>query len=112
MAADSFDIIPRIIPAEEWRSLEAGLRAASQSAQLLLNDIYHDREILRAGKTEENRSWERPVRPVMAGDVPEGIYAHIAGVDVVQTGAGEFYVLEDNLRFPPGCLLACSKTAR
>jgi uncharacterized circularly permuted ATP-grasp superfamily protein len=42
-------------------------------------------------------------RPEMQGvDVPGGIYAHIAGVDVVRAGAGEFYVLEDNLRVPSG----------
>jgi len=34
--------------------------------------------------------------------VPGGIYAHIAGVDVVRAGAGEYYVLEDNLRVPSG----------
>jgi len=35
-------------------------------------------------------------------DVPRGIYAHIAGVDIVRAGAGEYYVLEDNLRVPSG----------
>jgi uncharacterized circularly permuted ATP-grasp superfamily protein len=34
--------------------------------------------------------------------VPGGIYAHVAGVDVVRAGEGEFYVLEDNLRVPSG----------
>jgi uncharacterized circularly permuted ATP-grasp superfamily protein len=35
-------------------------------------------------------------------DVPGSIYAHIAGIDVVRAGRGEFYVLEDNLRVPSG----------
>jgi uncharacterized circularly permuted ATP-grasp superfamily protein len=35
-------------------------------------------------------------------DVPGGIYAHIAGVDIVRAGKGEYYVLEDNLRVPSG----------
>jgi len=35
-------------------------------------------------------------------DVPGRIYAHVAGVDVVRAGEGEFYVLEDNLRVPSG----------
>ncbi len=34
--------------------------------------------------------------------MPGGIYAHIAGVDLVRAGQGEFYVLEDNLRVPSG----------
>ena len=80
-----FDIIPRIIPAEEWRSLEAGLRQRVKALNCFLNDIYHDREILRAGKIpEEQVLGNAQFRPVMQGvDVPEGIYAHIAGVDVV-----------------------------
>jgi hypothetical protein len=42
-------------------------------------------------------------RPEMQGiDVPGDIYAHIAGIDVVRAGDGEFYVLEDNLRVPSG----------
>ncbi|HET7160569.1 MAG TPA: circularly permuted type 2 ATP-grasp protein, partial [Burkholderiales bacterium] len=35
-------------------------------------------------------------------DVPGGIYAHVAGIDLVRAGAGEYYVLEDNLRTPSG----------
>ena len=35
-------------------------------------------------------------------DVPGGIYAHVAGVDVVRAGEGDYYVLEDNLRVPSG----------
>ncbi len=42
-------------------------------------------------------------RPEMQGvDVPGGIYAHIAGIDLVRTGEDQFYVLEDNLRTPSG----------
>jgi len=35
-------------------------------------------------------------------DVPGGIYAHIAGIDIIRDAAGEFCVLEDNLRVPSG----------
>lgn len=31
-----------------------------------------------------------------------GLYAHIAGVDLVRDGDGSYYVLEDNLRTPSG----------
>ena len=33
---------------------------------------------------------------------PGGIYAHIAGIDLVQGKDGSWYVLEDNLRIPSG----------
>src|SRR6202140_830432 len=35
-------------------------------------------------------------------EVPGGLYAHIAGVDIVKHADGEYYVLEDNLRVPSG----------
>ena len=99
-----FDIIPRIIPAAEWTALQAGLRQRVKTLNLFLHDIYHDQEILKAGKIPAEQVLNNAqYRAVMKGvDVPGGVYAHIAGVDVVRAGAGEFYVLEDNLRVPSG----------
>jgi uncharacterized circularly permuted ATP-grasp superfamily protein len=99
-----FDIIPRIIPATEWKALQSGLRQRVRALNLFLHDVYHDQEILKAGIIPTEQVLENAqYRPVMQGvDVPGGIYAHIAGVDIVRAGAGEFYVLEDNLRVPSG----------
>jgi len=99
-----FDIIPRIIPAHEWRQLSDGLRQRVRALNAFLGDIYHGQEILRAGVIPEAQVLcNVQYRPEMQGiDVPGGSYAHIAGVDVVRAGEGEFYVLEDNLRVPSG----------
>jgi uncharacterized circularly permuted ATP-grasp superfamily protein len=99
-----FDIIPRVIPAAEWAMLAAGLSQRVKTLNAFLHDIYHGQEILGAGiipaELIQNNS---QFRPEMQGvDVPGGIYAHIAGVDIVRAGQGEFYVLEDNLRVPSG----------
>ena len=99
-----FDIVPRIIPAAEWRTLEAGLKQRVHTLNLFLHDIYHDQAILKAGVVPAERVLgNAQYRREMAGmKVPGGIYAHIAGVDVVRAGAGEYFVLEDNLRVPSG----------
>jgi len=99
-----FDIVPRIIPAAEWRVLEAGLKQRVRTLNLFLHDIYHEQAILKAGVVPPERVLgNAQYRREMAGmNVPGGIYAHIAGVDVVRAGAGEYYVLEDNLRVPSG----------
>ena len=99
-----FDIIPRIIPAAEWKKLEAGLKQRVKALNLFLEDVYHDQTILHAGvipreKVINNTQYRAGMQGV---DVPGGIYAHIAGIDVVRAGEGEFYVLEDNLRVPSG----------
>ena len=99
-----FDIIPRIIPAQEWKDLEAGLRQRVKALNCFIHDIYHNQEILKAGHIPAEQVLNNAqYRPEMQGvDVPCNVYAHIAGVDVVRAGAGEFYVLEDNLRVPSG----------
>ena len=99
-----FDIIPRIIPAGEWKQLADGLRQRVRALNAFIGDIYHGQDILRAGVIPETQVLcNVQYRPEMQGvDVPGGIYAHITGVDVVRAGAGEFYVLEDNLRVPSG----------
>ena len=99
-----FDIIPRVIPSVEWKSMQGGLRQRVKALNMFLHDVYHDQEILKAGKIPAEQVLNNAqYRPVMKGiDLPGQIYAHIAGVDIVRAGAGEFYVLEDNLRVPSG----------
>ena len=99
-----FDIVPRILSADEWRKLAAGLRQRVQALNAFVADIYHGQDILRAGVISSEQIFcNNQYRPEMQGlDVPGGIYAHIAGIDVVRAGQGEFYVLEDNLRVPSG----------
>ncbi|WP_227814339.1 circularly permuted type 2 ATP-grasp protein [Nitrogeniibacter aestuarii] len=99
-----FDIVPRIIPSAEWKALAAGLKQRVKALNAFLHDIYHDQHILAEGRIPADQVLKNgQFRPEMLGvDVPGGIYAHIAGVDVVRAGEGEFYVLEDNLRVPSG----------
>src|SRR5947208_14105487 len=99
-----FDIVPRIIPAGEWQTLERGLKQRVQALNLFLLDIYHDQSILKAGvvpaeRVLANSHYRREMQGV---HVPGGIYAHVAGVDLVRADEGSYYVLEDNLRVPSG----------
>lgn len=99
-----FDIIPRIIPAKEWTQLRKGLTQRVQALNMFIHDIYHDQHIVKSGVIPAEQIFHNAqYRPEMQGiSVTSDIYAHIAGVDIVRAGAGEFYVLEDNLRVPSG----------
>ena len=99
-----FDVIPRIFPAHEWAALERGLRQRVCALNRFIHDVYHDQAIMRAGVIPAEQILANgQYRPQMQGvDVARDIYAHIAGIDIVRAGAGEFYVLEDNLRVPSG----------
>jgi uncharacterized circularly permuted ATP-grasp superfamily protein len=71
---------------------------------MFVHDIYHGQDIVRAGIIPAEQIYRNAqYRPEMQGvDVASDIYAHIAGIDIVRAGEGEFYVLEDNLRVPSG----------
>jgi uncharacterized circularly permuted ATP-grasp superfamily protein len=103
-----FDLIPRIIPANEWQSMELGLVQRVTALNRFIHDVYHDQEIIKAGLIPEEQILKNAqFRPEMMGvDVPHQIYSHISGIDIVRApnaqGEGEYYVLEDNLRVPSG----------
>jgi uncharacterized circularly permuted ATP-grasp superfamily protein len=99
-----FDIVPRILPSDEWTQLEKGLKQRVRALNAFIADIYHDQRILQAGVIPpEQVLCNAQYRPEMQGvDVPGGIYAHISGIDVVRDHDGRFCVLEDNLRVPSG----------
>jgi uncharacterized circularly permuted ATP-grasp superfamily protein len=103
-----FDLIPRIIPASEWRELERGLRQRVTALNRFVHDVYHGQEILKAGVVPAEQVLHNTQfrREMMGVDVPGGVYSHIAGVDIVRAanadGSGAYYVLEDNLRVPSG----------
>ncbi len=99
-----FDVIPRILSAQEWARMELGLKQRVRALNMFLRDIYHGRDILRAGIIPDDLIFQNPVfRPEMNGQaVPHDVYVHIAGIDIVRVDDEHFYVLEDNARTPSG----------
>ncbi|MEF2071481.1 circularly permuted type 2 ATP-grasp protein [Consotaella sp. CSK11QG-6] len=99
-----FDLIPRILAKSEWDRLSQGIEQRVWALNAFLNDIYHDQEIVKAGKV--------PARLIQGNDAylpqmerfqpPGGIYTHIIGTDIVRVGENQFFVLEDNARTPSG----------
>lgn len=99
-----FDLIPRIIPAEEWAHVERGLEQRLRALNLFLHDIYHDQRILKEKVIpEEIILGAKHFRPELIGfDVPRDIYIHICGTDLIRDRQGVYTVLEDNGRCPSG----------
>jgi uncharacterized circularly permuted ATP-grasp superfamily protein len=98
------DIIPRVIPLDEWRGIEAGLQQRACALNMFIDDIYHDQRIVRdhvfpreyLADSVNFRSQCVGVTP------PQRVWAHICGSDLVRGADGTVYVLEDNLRVPSG----------
>lgn len=99
-----FDMIPRIIPREEWEKLEAGIIQRVTALNLFVHDIYHEQYIVKDGIVPRKLIIaNRYFRPEMAGlRVPGGSYITTSGIDLIRHNDSQYYVLEDNLRTPSG----------
>src|SRR5713226_8540254 len=99
-----FDIIPRIVEANEWSLIEKGLKQRVFALNLFVDDIYHEQKIVKDKIVPEYliRS-ARSFREACVGlNPPQGVWCHITGTDLVRDRDGQIYVLEDNLRCPSG----------
>jgi len=98
------DLLPRIIPNQEWRRVETGLTQRITALNLFLEDIYQHGRILADGVVPRELVYScKHFRREMRGlSVPRGTYVSICGTDLVRLPDGSFAVLEDNLRVPSG----------
>ena len=99
-----FDLIPRIIPAQEWSRIEAGLIQRITALNLFLHDLYHGQKILKdkVVPAAQVLSAKHFRREFMNFSVPRDIYVSICGTDLIRDHSGNYLVLEDNLRCPSG----------
>ena len=99
-----FDVIPRLVAAEDWAVLEAGVRQRVLALNLFLADVYGPQRALADGVIPAELVLANPgYRPEMRDlRLPFGTYTHVAGIDLVRGGDGRFLVLEDNARSPSG----------
>lgn len=99
-----FDIIPRIVPGDEWEVLERGLKQRITALNLFIHDIYHDQKILKDKVIPKELILSSAcyLKQCQGLKPPKGIWIHITGTDLVRDKDGQYYVLEDNLRCPSG----------
>lgn len=99
-----FDIIPRIIAAKEWRTVEQGLKQRLQALNCFIDDVYGEQAFIREGLIpKEIIVSSKNFRSQCVGMKPRhGAWANICGSDLVRDKNGTLYVLEDNLRVPSG----------
>ncbi|WP_081690582.1 circularly permuted type 2 ATP-grasp protein [Conexibacter woesei] len=98
------DLVPRILPAAEWDHIERGLQQRIRALNRFIDDVYHERDIVRAGIVPWRLIVSRShfARAAHGVRPPGGVYCHVAGCDLVRDGDGTWKVLEDNVRTPSG----------
>jgi len=99
-----FDIVPRILPRNEWSRIEMGLTQRAIALNRFIDDVYHEQRIIKdgviPGQILEGSTNFRP--ECVDIDPPLGVWAHVCGSDLIRDRDGTVYVLEDNLRVPSG----------
>ena len=98
-----YDLLPRLVTAEEWDRIERGLTQRITALNHFLHDVYFDAKILndRVVPRELVYSCKHYRRQMRGLQVPRNVYM-VVGSDLLRLTTGEFVVLEDNLRVPSG----------
>jgi uncharacterized circularly permuted ATP-grasp superfamily protein len=99
-----FDLVPRIVAAEEWAKIERGLVQRIRALNLFIADCYGEQRIAKDGVVPKDLiESSKGFLPVCRGlEPPKGVWCHVVGTDLVRDSDGTVYVLEDNLRCPSG----------
>jgi uncharacterized circularly permuted ATP-grasp superfamily protein len=98
------DLIPRVLDGRLWARLERGLIQRVTALNHFLEDVYGEQRILRqrAVPSDVVLSSGGFMRELVGLEAPHRLRCHVAGIDLVRDGSGQFVVLEDNLRTPSG----------
>lgn len=98
------DLVPRVVPAEEWQVIEAGVTQRVRALEAFLADIYGPGQVFEDGVLPRRLvlSSSHFHRQAAQLSPPNGVRIHVAGIDLVRDDQGKYRVLEDNLRTPSG----------
>jgi uncharacterized circularly permuted ATP-grasp superfamily protein len=98
------DAIPRVIGAEEWAQVSAGVSQRVRALEEFLDDLYTDQRVVADGVIPENLVTTSTylVEEMRGYRPPNRVRLHVSGIDLVRDGSGSFRVLEDNVRTPSG----------
>ena len=98
------DILPLLIPAEEWRFIEAGIVQRAQLLSLLLEDLYGSQNLVAQGHFPAALLYANSafLRPLVGVRVPAHSYLHMVAVDLARSADGQWWVLADRTQAPSG----------
>src|SRR5271168_840402 len=98
------DIIPLLIPADEWRYIEGGIIQRAQLLNLLLEDLYGAQKLVSKGQFPAALLFANPafLRPLVGVHVPAHSYLHMLAVDLARSPDGQWWVLADRTQAPSG----------
>lgn len=98
------DIVPRVIEQEQWSRIDLGVQQRVKVLEKFLADVYGPGEVFNDGVVPRHvvTTSSHFHRETYGIEPPNGVRVHVSGIDLIRDNAGEFRVLEDNVRVPSG----------
>ncbi len=98
------DMVPLLLPADEWKSIATGLCQRAHLLNLILSDLYGAQRLLREGLIPPSLIYANPgfLRPCHGLPVPNDIYLHLSAADLARSPDGQWWVLGDRGQAPSG----------
>src|SRR5580692_9218176 len=98
------DIVPLLIPAVEWRFIQAGIIQRARLLSRLLEDLYGPQDLVAQGHFPAPLLFANPafLRPLVGVRVPAHSYLHMLAVDLARSPDGQWWVLADRTQAPSG----------
>lgn len=98
------DAVPRVIDANDWAHVEAGVAQRVRALEAFLADVYGPQlavrdGVLPASLIATSSHFHRQAAGIVS---PNGVRIHVAGIDLIRDEQGGWRVLEDNVRVPSG----------
>ncbi|MGA0567950.1 circularly permuted type 2 ATP-grasp protein [Rathayibacter sp. KR2-224] len=98
------DAVPRVIDADEWRLVEAGVKQRVRALEAFLDDAYGEQRCVRDGVVPasvigSSTNFHRQAYGIRSAN---GVRIQVSGIDLIRDENGVMRVLEDNVRVPSG----------
>lgn len=100
----NLDLLPHIIPAEEWRVLAAGVAQRANLLNAVLGDIYGPQQLLAEGLLPSDLVFghEHFLWPCQGIQPPGGTWLHLYAVDLARGPDGRWWVTADRTQAASG----------
>ena len=98
------DLVPLLIESEQWQGIEAGLMQRAELLNLVLQDLYGSRQLIKKGLVPPELVYGHPgfLNPCVNIPMPGSHALTFYAADLVRDAHGEFNVLSDRAQAPSG----------
>ncbi|GAA5157681.1 circularly permuted type 2 ATP-grasp protein [Viridibacterium curvum] len=107
------DLVPQVLPAEEWAQIAAGIRQRATLLNATLRDLYGPQNLVAENLLPASLLRGHPgfLRPCHGIEVPGDIHLHLYAADIARSPDGRWWVVSDRTQGPSGAGYALENRA-